>query len=84
MSGTASAPRVTVYTRDGCHLCERAITVVAATCRDLEVSWRAIDVDLDPDDRAEYGDLVPVVLVDDVVIGYYEVEESLLRSALAA
>ena len=43
-----------------------------------------MDVDVDPQDRAEYGDLVPVVLVDGVPIGYYEISEHRLREALAA
>ena len=84
MTAPTAAPRVTVYTRDGCHLCESALEVVASTCGDLGVRWLEMDVDVDPQDRAEYGDLVPVVLVDGVPIGYYEISEHRLREALAA
>jgi hypothetical protein len=51
---------------------------------ELGASWRAVDVDADPEDRAEYGDLVPVVLVDGVVLAYYRVEPDRLRQALLA
>ncbi len=75
-------PRVTVYTRVDCHLCDEAKTIVAAVTLDLGASWREVDVDADPVDRAEYGDLVPVVLVDGVPLAYYRVEPDRLRKAL--
>jgi hypothetical protein len=76
--------RVTLYTRADCHLCEEASAVIAAVTSELGASWRAVDVDADPEDRAEYGDLVPVVLVDGVVLAYYRVEPDRLRQALLA
>ena len=75
-------PRVTLYTRADCHLCEQAETVVAAVAAELGATWRGVDVDADPEDRAEYGDLVPVVLVDGIVLAYYRVEPDRLRQAL--
>ncbi|GAA3003676.1 glutaredoxin family protein [Actinokineospora diospyrosa] len=75
--------RVTVMTRQGCHACEVAESDVARICADLEVAWSAVDVDSDPELRAEYGDRVPVILVDDAEHGYWQVEEDRLRAALA-
>ena len=75
-------PRVTLYTRADCHLCEDAAAAIAAVTSELGESWRTVDVDADPEDRAEYGDLVPVVLVDGVVHAYYRVEPDRLRQAL--
>ena len=74
---------VTVYTRVGCHLCEVAIDQVAKIAEAAGADWVAVDVDVDPDDRAEYGDRVPVILVDGVEHGYYQVEPDRLRRALA-
>jgi glutaredoxin len=82
MTGDAVEPRVTLYTRADCHLCAEAGAVIAAVTAELGTSWRAVDVDADPEDRAEYGDLVPVVLVDGVVLGYYRIETDRLRQAL--
>jgi len=73
---------VTVYTRVDCHLCEVAVTEVAKIAEARGASWSAVDVDADPDDRAEYGDRVPVILVDGVEHGYYHVEPDRLRRAL--
>ncbi|HEY1570851.1 MAG TPA: glutaredoxin family protein [Pseudonocardiaceae bacterium] len=75
--------QVTVVTRVGCHLCERAEAEVARICGELSVPWSTVDVDGDVDLRAEYGDMVPVILIDGAQHGYAEVEEDRFRRALA-
>ena len=75
--------RVRVLTRAGCGLCVTAEADVARICGELGVGWAAVDVDADPELRAEYGDRVPVVEVDGREHGYYRVEEPRLRAALA-
>ena len=76
-------PRVTVYTRADCGLCVTAEAEVARICGDLGVGWTAVDVDSDPELRAEYGDRVPVIEVDGREHGFWRVEEERLRAALA-
>ena len=73
---------VTVYTRAGCHLCEVAIATAARIAEDTGSAFTTVDVDADPEDQAEFGDLVPVILVDDRVHGYYQVDPDRLRAAL--
>ena len=75
-------PRVTLLTRIGCHLCEAARQDVQRICGELGVPWSERDVDADRELRAEYGDRVPVILIDDVEHGYWKVEEDRLRRAL--
>ncbi len=77
-----TAARVTVFTRTGCGLCVTAEADVARICGELGVGWTAVDVDADPELRAEYGDRVPVVEVDGREHGYFRVEEPRLRAAL--
>jgi glutaredoxin len=74
--------RVLVYTRVGCHLCEVAEADVARICADLELDFTTVDVDTDPELRAEYGDRVPVIMVDGREHGFFRVEEGRLRAAL--
>jgi glutaredoxin len=76
-------PTVTVMSRQGCHLCEVAEADVARICGELGVGWAVTDVDTDPELRAEYGDRVPVILIDDAEHGYWRVEEDRFRAALA-
>ncbi|MBC6446507.1 glutaredoxin family protein [Actinokineospora xionganensis] len=69
-------------TRQDCHACEVAKADVGRICADLGVGWDTADVDSDPELRAEYGDRVPVILVDGEEHGYWKVEEPRLRAAL--
>jgi glutaredoxin len=75
--------RVTVYTRQACSLCDTAEAEVARICGELGVGWGAVDVDGDPELRAEYGDRVPVIMVDGKEHGFWRVEEPRLRAALS-
>ena len=75
---------VTVVSRQGCHLCEVAEAEVARICGELDVPWEITDVDADEELRAEYGDQVPVILIDGQEHGYWRVEEERFRAALAA
>ena len=71
-----------LLSRQGCHLCEDARATLAAVAGRLQVPWVEIDVDGDPELRAEWGDLVPVVLLDEVCLGYYHVDPDRLAAAL--
>ncbi|MCX2728867.1 glutaredoxin family protein [Saccharopolyspora sp. NFXS83] len=80
-AGTGHA--VTLLVRAQCHLCDVALAEVREVCGELGVPWSTEDVDADPEQRAEYGDRVPVILVDGVEHGYWKVEPDRLRAALA-
>jgi len=56
---------------------------VERICGELAVPWELTDVDADPELRAEYGERVPVILIDGAEHGYWRVEEDRLRAALA-
>ncbi len=77
-----SESRVIVYTRADCSLCAKAEAEVARICGELGHGWAAVDIDTDPELRAEYGDRVPVFLVDGREHGYWRVEPARLRAAL--
>jgi glutaredoxin len=74
---------ITLYTRQGCHLCEQAQAVideVAAGRATVEI----IDIDTDEQLRDRYTVRVPVVAVDGVEIAEYEVDRDLLLDVLSA
>ena len=73
---------VMLLVRAQCHACVAAQADIARICAELGVAWRASDVDADPRLRAEYGDRVPVILVDGREHGFWTVEERRLRAAL--
>jgi glutaredoxin len=74
--------QVTLMTRVDCHACEQAEADVRRICGELGVAWASQDVDTDPELRAEYGDRVPVILIDGAEHGYWKVEETRFRAAL--
>jgi glutaredoxin len=73
---------VTLLTRPGCHLCEDARVLVELVVAEEGASLTERNVDDDPRLASEYGDRVPVVLVDGKEHGYWRVEEARLRRAL--
>jgi len=82
-------PRVILYTRAGCHLCHDARQVLLEVCAEECVGWVEIDIDAAGDPRvdaalrARLSDLVPVVEVDGVQVGYWRVKEANVRMALS-
>jgi len=78
----AADHRLTLLTRVGCHLCAEARAVLSRVAAELGTPWQEVDVDGDRELRAEYGDRVPVILLDGAEHGYWRVEEDRLRRAL--
>ncbi len=86
---TPALPRVVLYRRVGCHLCDEARTVVATVCDDAGVPWTEVDVDDPPaaggpDLLAAYGERVPVVAVDGVEVAQWRISEPQLRAVLVS
>jgi glutaredoxin len=81
---TTAGPRLTLITRPGCHLCEVAREAIDRVARETGESWQEIDLTGDLELEREYGDRIPVVLLDGREHGYWRVEEDRLRRDLAA
>ena len=85
----APDPRVVLYARSGCHLCDEARVVVTRVCQEAAVPWVEVDVDVPAEPGgadlvATYGERVPVVVVDGVDVAQWQVREPVLRAALAS
>lgn len=74
--------RVVVYTKPGCHLCEDACAVVARVARDIGASWEDVDISGDDALMRQWGEYIPVVVVDGKVHDWFRVREDRLRAAL--
>jgi glutaredoxin len=74
--------RVELLSRPGCHLCDEARPVVAAVCAELGVAWAERDISADAEAMREFGDQIPVVLVDGRVHDFWRVDPARLRRAL--
>lgn len=75
--------RITLLGKPGCHLCDDARSVIARIAGELAVPWDERDITLDEPDYIEYGDRIPVILIDGKEHGFWRVDEDRLRRALA-
>ena len=73
-------PEVTVYTREGCHLCEEAVAILVRH----GLTPALVDIDADPRLRQQYNLCVPVVVIAGRERFRGRVNEILLRRILAA
>lgn len=64
MSGPNARPRLAIYTREGCSLCEEMIAEAQAQASGRGLTIEILDVDADERARARYGLKVPVLLAD--------------------
>jgi hypothetical protein len=77
--------RVVVLVRADCRTCDRMEGVVREICGRVGEEHAVLDVDdpaTDPEWRAEYGDRIPVTLVDGVEVGSWRLEPDDLVRAL--
>jgi glutaredoxin len=79
---SADQPRVTLYSRRDCHLCDDARAVIERVCAEVGTSYAEIDIDADPVLRERFTDEVPVTFVDGRQHDFWRVSESRLRAAL--
>ena len=78
-------PRVTLYSKPGCHLCDDARAVVAAVCAELGETFEEVDITAGPDAAdltRTYGEEIPVTFVDGRQHDFWRVDPARLRSAL--
>jgi glutaredoxin len=81
-------PQVQLLTRAGCTICDRLKAQLAELATELDFDLSDVDVDAvsaagDNSLRAEFGDRLPVVLLDGREHSYWEVDEPRLRADLA-
>ncbi|RBY82326.1 glutaredoxin family protein [Blastococcus sp. TF02A-26] len=74
--------RLQLVVREGCHLCETAAGAVAPVAAEAGLAVVPVDVDADPGLQAEYGDRVPVLLLDGREHSYFTVDVPRLRRDL--
>ena len=55
----------TIYSREGCYLCDEMLDDLLALVDGYDVQVRVVNVDEDEDTRRRYGLRIPVLEVDD-------------------
>ncbi len=77
-------PKVTLYTRAGCCLCDDAKRVLSDARRRADFDYEELDIDRDPELRRRYNDEVPVIAINQVKAFKYKVTRDEFLKKLAA
>ena len=76
------APRVVIYTSEGCTLCERALEVVREVQAVVELDLEVVDIAGDEELERRYREQLPVVEVDGERVFVHFVDQEALRERL--
>ena len=69
-------PVVTMYSRRNCHLCEVAKDVVESARNEAEFEFKVVFIDGDSGLEKEYGEEVPVTLINGKRHDYFRVNRA--------
>jgi len=75
---------LTVYGRDGCHLCEAAVDVISSLGSEFNVRVREVDIEADDDLLGRYLERIPVVAFGDEEWFEFEVQRERLEERIRA
>jgi glutaredoxin len=73
---------ITIYSRQGCHLCDDAQKTLESLREELNFVIDVIDIDQDAELIKLYSDQVPVIHIDGTHHDFYKVDPLRFRSSL--
>jgi glutaredoxin len=73
--------RLTLYYREGCHLCETMLQALRGLQPRLGFELALVDVDRDPQLRQRYDEWVPVLCDGERELCHYFLDEGAVREA---
>jgi len=74
--------KVTIYSRQGCHLCDDAHNTLESLREELKFEIEVINIDEDVELIKLYSDQVPVIHIDGIHHDFYKVDPIRFRSSL--
>jgi glutaredoxin len=73
---------ITIYSKPGCHLCDRAKEVIERCRAKVEFAVEVVDISQNPELLQRYRDDIPVILLDGNEIARHFVRERKLLELL--
>lgn len=73
---------ITLYTREGCHLCEEAKNQILPLVTEFKATLREVDIDDDPILHDMYTDDVPVIFLGSKIVAQHRLDSGQLRRKL--
>lgn len=83
MAIRAEPVKLTVYSRNYCHLCDEMISGLRLLQAGCHFEIDIVDVDSDPELERRYGEKVPVLAYGDTEICHYRLEPAVISEYLA-
>ncbi len=80
----ADKPRVTLYTRQRCHLCDEVKHQLALLRQEADFEIREVNIDESPELRGRYNERVPVVAVNGREVFEYRLDADRFLKLLRA
>ena len=74
--------KVEIYTRKGCHLCEVAEQIVREVRSEIPFELQIIDIEGNSDLEKEFGEEVPVTLINGRRHDYFKVDKVRFKDAI--
>lgn len=82
MTDQQDVPKLTVYGRPECHLCDELIAALKPWQSRYNFLVEEVNIDTDAALTSRYAARIPVLAVDDVEVSQYFLDEKQLRQAL--
>ncbi len=82
MQGNEAKTYLTVYHREGCHLCDEMTALLAEFQDELDFGFVLVDIDADAALKARFNADVPVVALGEQILFRHFLNEAILRQAL--
>ena len=77
------SPReITLYTREGCHLCEEAKAAILPFVSEIGATFREVDIDDNPVLHGRYTNDVPVIFLGAKMVAKHRLDPGQLRRLL--
>jgi glutaredoxin len=76
-------PRITIYQRDRCHLCEVAAALLEQIQADFQFELERVDIESDEQLHARYLERIPVICLDGAELYDFEIDLPDLKSRLS-
>lgn len=73
---------ITFYTRDRCHLCDKAKAVLLELQAEQDFTIDEIDIDRSDDLTEKYGLMIPVVAIDGEEVQFGHIDKIMIRKRL--
>jgi glutaredoxin len=75
-------PLVKIYSRRHCHLCEVALSVANEVQKDIPFELEIIYIDNDPRLEKEFGEEIPVTIIEGLRHDFFTLNSERFKSAL--